>query len=310
MLPVYHYQTVTTVLDIAHELCREGRLPVFGSVLAHAQTSGRGQMRRAWLSPPGNIYFAVRLPETGPFGKLAAAPALGAVLADSLVSLGFPVALKWPNDIIVKTRTGWGKAAGILLEQRKHLIAGIGINLIQAPPQKMLRENAMLPAAALLDAADGRTAAGILSRAEQARCCFHYVTGEMETPCSDDETSAMQNLSESDNIRDTGMIGSSFLHGGKNWFSLFEYLVCGIKVWYENSVNHRNGTGWRELASKHMAFIGKLAIVEDALLSEGENETVQGVISGLGENGELLLDTPFGVKYIFGGSLRIADSDY
>ncbi|MBO4318417.1 MAG: hypothetical protein J5855_09130 [Mailhella sp.] len=306
MLPVYCYQTVPTVLDIAHGLCDEGKLPVFGSVLAQAQTSGRGQMRRVWHSPPGNIYCAVRLPEDGPFGGLSAAPALGAVLADSLASLGLPIALKWPNDLIIKTGSGWGKTAGILLEKRKHLIAGIGLNLAQAPPPEMLRADAVFPAASLLGAVGRERVAEALTAAKT--CGFQYIAGD--TAVSFPPGIAMTPNASAPEERTGPAAEASFRPGGKNWFSLFEYLVCGIKVWYDNFVITKNGTDWRDLASKHLAFLGKEAVVEDALLSEGENSTVRGIISGLGESGELRLQTRFGVKNVFGGSLRIAETGF
>lgn len=48
-----------------------------GSVLALSQRSGRGQLGRNWVSPEGNVYAALRLPQSHPFTGTAAAPAVG-----------------------------------------------------------------------------------------------------------------------------------------------------------------------------------------------------------------------------------------
>ena len=52
----------SSVLDVAMHLAREGRLDVWDSVLATRQWAGRGQMRRTWISEPGNLFAAWRLP--------------------------------------------------------------------------------------------------------------------------------------------------------------------------------------------------------------------------------------------------------
>ena len=67
MFEVHNTGTVPSVLDTAWQAVAEGRLNVFDSILAAAQTAGRGQYRRNWHSPEGNLYAALRLPGTPPF---------------------------------------------------------------------------------------------------------------------------------------------------------------------------------------------------------------------------------------------------
>lgn len=133
-------------LDVAWEFARAGLFPPFATVLALSQARGRGQLRRDWISPPGNLYAALSWP--GAAGDLAAmAPVLvGACLADALVCRGFSANVKWPNDILVEDR----KVGGILLEERDGTsVAGVGLNLISAPDPARLRRDHAAPAAPL-----------------------------------------------------------------------------------------------------------------------------------------------------------------
>jgi BirA family biotin operon repressor/biotin-[acetyl-CoA-carboxylase] ligase len=120
----------SSCLDVAWFLLEQGLLPEGGSVATPLQRSGRGQYRRGWLSPAGNLYVAIRLPLAG---KRSAAPLsaiTGVRLVQALQELGFPVLWKWPNDLVANG----GKAGGILVEERgAAALAGIGLNLNLAP---------------------------------------------------------------------------------------------------------------------------------------------------------------------------------
>lgn len=128
-------------------------LAPWDGVQCAAQTAGRGQLRRHWHSPPGNIYAAIRLPVTPPFDGSAAAPATAYLLAEALRRLGWPVQLKWPNDIVIEDAEAQPrKLAGILLEERGGiLLAGIGINVDFFPPADALRADAVMEATCLRD---------------------------------------------------------------------------------------------------------------------------------------------------------------
>ena len=138
--PVYITGAASSSLDAAKALLKLGILPEWASVLSLSQSAGRGQMRRAWASPEGNLYAALRLPNEGPFAGTAAAPAIGGLLAEALENEGAPVMLKWPNDImqhekedvltVIPKKNACRKVGGILLEERfGALVAGIGINV-------------------------------------------------------------------------------------------------------------------------------------------------------------------------------------
>lgn len=160
--PLYLSGPATSSMDVARALALDGRLPVWGSVLALSQTSGRGQLGRRWVSPEGNVYAALRLPFLPPFTDTAAAPALGGLIAEALARLGYPVRMKWPNDLLQETAEAphWRKVGGILIEERPRrgpdgkaaeplLIAGIGLNLVSAPPESLMRAQRAVPAGRL-----------------------------------------------------------------------------------------------------------------------------------------------------------------
>ena len=67
MPEVYELDTVTSVLDEVRKPEWAHKLNDFDSIIARRQTAGRGQYRRSWDSPEGNIFAALRLPMEGPF---------------------------------------------------------------------------------------------------------------------------------------------------------------------------------------------------------------------------------------------------
>lgn len=172
---VFAFAEVASALDSAFELAQSGRLHIWDSVLAESQTAGRGQLRRHWHSPPGNIYAALRLPVSAPFDGGAASAAVGVLAAEALEALGWRVAIKWPNDLILESEAGPRKVAGILLEERGGvLLAGIGVNVVARPPQDALRAEAALAATCLAENASGRP---VPSAAELwARLVSHMVS--------------------------------------------------------------------------------------------------------------------------------------
>lgn len=110
------------------------------AVLARRQTAGRGTQGRGWQSPEGNLYLTVLL---RPGGALKDAPQwgllAGVALAETAAAL-LPdprgLALKWPNDLLLRGR----KLAGILAEasasprgELAWVSLGIGVNLAAAP---------------------------------------------------------------------------------------------------------------------------------------------------------------------------------
>ncbi len=118
----------TSTFDLAWNLVKQNLLPCWGFALAAAQSAGRGQLRRYWRSVPGNLYATFRLPQD--MNVEAGALLTGYLLQRALTTLGAAVKIKWPNDLIQDGR----KVGGILLEEREGVVlAGVGVNLAQAP---------------------------------------------------------------------------------------------------------------------------------------------------------------------------------
>lgn len=290
--PVYLAGRTTSSLDLAHELVARHAFPVWSSALVLQQSAGRGQMRREWVSPPGNIYAALRLPQMSPFNCEAAAPAFGVFVAHALESLGFLVGLKWPNDILQVSLeeyrypedatawdagsippTAWRKAGGILLEERNGaLIAGIGLNLDNHPETSQLREGFAL-------------AAGRLQSTDKNFCGLDLKKNE---------------------IKHTKSLS---LNTHFSLVPLWVQLVKKIILCY-SAIDYSLGQPlWLHLAQKFLAFKGWRVQLDDAVpedfcaINSMKNLTVTGWMDGLCPSGALRLRTETGLCTFFGGSL-------
>lgn len=100
---------------------------------AHTQTAGRGQRGRGWHASPGSaLLFSLALPwQLDPLTTPAVTLACGLAAAKCLRRHDVPVAVKWPNDILLHGN----KLAGILTEVAQSengastLVIGMGLNL-------------------------------------------------------------------------------------------------------------------------------------------------------------------------------------
>ena len=107
-------------------------------VLADAQTAGRGRMARSWFSPPSvNLYGSLVIRTAIDAQRTAAwlswLPLTAAVAVAEAIELAasVPIAVKWPNDLLLNER----KVGGILCESAgssgagPFQVIGIGINV-------------------------------------------------------------------------------------------------------------------------------------------------------------------------------------
>lgn len=140
------YDDVTSTLDMAHPLAREGA-PEGTLILAERQTAGRGRSGRAWASDQGAGIWMTLIERPRDDAALevlslrvglAAARALEAFTSHEL-------RMKWPNDLMLDD----GKLAGILIESRWRdervdwVAIGVGINCRvprEIPHARALRE--------------------------------------------------------------------------------------------------------------------------------------------------------------------------
>lgn len=139
----------SSTMDAAWRL--KDSLSDWSTVLAVTQGQGRGQIRRHWVSPPGNVYASVFWPmpdgrDAGAGWNEALPVAVGYVLVRALEDFGLNVRLKWPNDMLVDGK----KAGGILIEERAgRILVGVGLNLSSAPDVSGLRDGSAVAATIL-----------------------------------------------------------------------------------------------------------------------------------------------------------------
>lgn len=106
------------------------------------QQKGQGRRGREWMSLPGRqVTSSIGLVSAqGPIAWVGVAIAVGLSLASSLRQLGWPVELKWPNDLWLHGE----KLGGILVEMDamaegpSRLIIGFGINELLLDSEKQL----------------------------------------------------------------------------------------------------------------------------------------------------------------------------
>jgi BirA family biotin operon repressor/biotin-[acetyl-CoA-carboxylase] ligase len=134
------YESIDSTNEEAKRLARDGAAAMT-VVWALEQTAGRGRRGRPWISPRGNFYASLILCPECPASRatqlgFVAALAVGEALGAMLSMIG-GLSYKWPNDVLVNGR----KIAGILLESEMtapetltFLVAGVGINLLNSPP--------------------------------------------------------------------------------------------------------------------------------------------------------------------------------
>ena len=103
--------------------------------VAEVQTEGRGRLGRAWEAPAGTSVLvsvlllpAVEAPKLPELSLVA-----GGAVAQAIAEVtGLEPAIKFPNDILVRSR----KVAGILAESTEgRVVLGIGVNVNQTLEQ-------------------------------------------------------------------------------------------------------------------------------------------------------------------------------
>jgi len=146
--PREFYDTIASTQDRALELARDGA-PEGTRVVARRQARGRGRLERSWESPDGGLYCSVVLPRPSEHAGLLPLT-IGARLTSALHErFALPLALKWPNDILVgEPGQPMRKLSGILADEvasptlGRAVVAGVGVNvrLDRATVPSALRE--------------------------------------------------------------------------------------------------------------------------------------------------------------------------
>ncbi len=136
-VPLHLLDETGSTNDDAKSGARDGA-PHGALWVAETQSQGRGRQGRGWTSPRGeNLLFSVllRIPCL-PMRVPPLALVVGLAVRDAVAKiLGDGVALKWPNDVVVRHGDGLRKIAGVLVESSvigsrvDHLVVGVGVNV-------------------------------------------------------------------------------------------------------------------------------------------------------------------------------------
>ena len=108
----------------------------FGMIVSEAQSKGKGQYGRKWISYKGNIFlsFFYKLEKINlPLNSLTK---INCMLVKNVISKYYKkkITFKLPNDLLINKK----KICGILQEKiekskKSYLIVGIGFNLVKNP---------------------------------------------------------------------------------------------------------------------------------------------------------------------------------
>ncbi|MDB5307868.1 MAG: birA [Gemmataceae bacterium] len=157
------FDEVASSNTLAHQLAHPDANGLV--ILAQNQTGGRGQFGRVWQSRPGSsLLVSVVLFPPAELLRASVLTAWAAVAVGGAVYdlTGVQARIKWPNDLLIRGK----KVCGILIEQARAVVAGIGLNLNQSADEFVA---AGLPDATSLAAVSGagvdlRAAAGAVVR--------------------------------------------------------------------------------------------------------------------------------------------------
>jgi BirA family transcriptional regulator, biotin operon repressor / biotin---[acetyl-CoA-carboxylase] ligase len=148
---VFCFESASSTNDLASEFGNDPS-QTGNAVLAARQTAGRGQYGRIWQAPAGSsVLLSISLQPPAECRSPAVLTAWAAVSICELVAnvTGEQARIKWPNDVLVRER----KICGVLIEQSRSIVAGIGLNVNQSTVEF---EAAGLPLATSLATIAGR----------------------------------------------------------------------------------------------------------------------------------------------------------
>ena len=134
-LKVFRYKNVQSTNNTARRIIKKTNLSQ-GMIISEIQKKGRGQYGRKWISTKGNLFvsFFNELNKTNL--SINAITKINCLLVKKLLSkfIRKNILFKKPNDLLVDKK----KISGILQEvifakDKKFLITGVGINIINNP---------------------------------------------------------------------------------------------------------------------------------------------------------------------------------
>ena len=108
----------------------------FGLIVSEAQSKGKGQYGRKWISYKGNIFLSFFYKLENINLSISSLTKINCFLVKDVISKYYKkkITFKVPNDLLINKK----KICGILQEKiekskKQYLVVGIGFNLIKSP---------------------------------------------------------------------------------------------------------------------------------------------------------------------------------
>lgn len=128
---VYYFDSVDSTQNFALNVSKNPD-DAGAVIISETQTTGKGRLGRAWISPKGGIWLSVVLHPSFDVAKITLMPLAAAVALSKAIykTLKLKTELKWPNDIVLRGK----KVAGIIIDATiesnsvESVVLGIGIN--------------------------------------------------------------------------------------------------------------------------------------------------------------------------------------
>lgn len=138
---IYIFDVLTSTNEKLSQLVVEENVAAGTIVIAKKQTAGRGQRERKWDSDEGGLYLSILIsPDLLAIDVHQLTIGIIWGIVHQLRQQGIPVAIKWPNDLMLADR----KLGGILTETRishgkvQSAIVGVGINYANSVGDKAI----------------------------------------------------------------------------------------------------------------------------------------------------------------------------
>ena len=133
MLKIYSFETLPSTQKWLIGKVQEDSIEIPCAVITEMQTDGIGSRNNSWIGKKGNFFASIAIFEDQLPNDLPVAATsiyFAYLMKNSLEKFGSKVWVKWPNDLYIDT----SKVGGcITVKKGKVLIAGIGINIVNAP---------------------------------------------------------------------------------------------------------------------------------------------------------------------------------
>ena len=134
-LKQFNFKKVKSTNQTAIRLIKSSKNE-FGLIVSEAQSKGKGQYGRKWISYKGNMFLSFFYKLENINLSLNSLTKINCFLVKDVISKYYKkkIAFKLPNDLLINKK----KICGILQEKiekskKQYLVVGIGLNLIKSP---------------------------------------------------------------------------------------------------------------------------------------------------------------------------------